>query len=109
MSRRVRYFPRRYDNGVWVIRMVTEFSADGRPKVARDRKMEFRMERIRAAVPKPCFACDDNHIVKCEEFARVSHPEWYKFVGRRKVPVVRDFHWDCVPERMRPLVRFFRC
>jgi len=88
--------------------MATQFDAKGRPKVARDRKSEFRMERITAGVARDCRANCGYLIVKGERFARLTHPGLTKRIGRRNLLDPVDYHFDCVPEGAKPLVRFLR-
>lgn len=93
-----------------VIRNVFKRGADGRVKIARDRREAIQMERVKARVSKPCssYACPHHGIIDMgEEFAKITYLNQAKRIGHQYIPEVRNHHFECVPERAQPLVRFF--
>lgn len=78
-----------------------------RVKVARDKKSGFTAERIKARTDRICRCCGD-FILSGTEYLKVGHRDWDRRLGHRYVPDPRDFHFACVPDAVKPLVRFFK-
>lgn len=91
-----------------VIRNVFKRGADGRPKIARDRRAMIQMERIKARTPKPCkyHLCPTHIIDMDEEYAKITYLSEGRRLGHQFIPLTRDYHFECVPVVAKPLVRF---
>jgi len=96
-----------------VIRKVVRFYKnafdEGRPKVARDYRIEHDMERVVARSARLCRnpTCFD-YIEAGQPYAKVinrARPTGPIIKGKRLAESV-DYHFTCVPEKVRPLVRF---
>lgn len=82
----------------------------GRFKKARDYKTGWLIERTRASVTHQChyMGCVLGLIVPGDDYATVYDPAWVKRVGWQRFPDSRRYHFDCLPEEAKPLVRFVR-
>lgn len=101
-----------------VIRRVIKNDSKGRPKRARDRKIGADMERVTARSIRPCSSYKCPHfneathgktgvITPGTEYAKVHANEGRPMhIRGRTVYSPRDYHFDCVPEKYRPLIRF---
>lgn len=102
------------------IRGVTAYYRDARnkglAKVAKDRKTGYKIEKIVARAPRPCAKgkkCIDEFgiIGPTTAYARISDGTTRPMGGggvQRHIPVTADYHFECVPEGAKYLVRFFR-
>lgn len=92
-----------------VIRKVIHTDSKGRPKVARDRKINVTMERMTARTSHLChyYACPWDRVIEPKtEYAAITSLGAVRRIGSQMVPESRRFHFDCVPPEARPLVRF---
>lgn len=93
-----------------IIRLVTRKDAQGRPKIAADRKADIRMERVTAKGTRPCcyHHCSKGGFIQRDtEYAKVYANEGVpKRIKGRLIYSPRDYHFGCVPPPARPLVRF---
>lgn len=111
MKRRRQFPGRRRKGDPIVIRMVTEWDRQDRPKVARDRKAELVLERVVARTNRPCASATcqfpigaGTEYTKATDLKVADGP----FVRGRRLHTTRDFHFECVWPEARPLVRFLR-
>ena len=90
-----------------VIRKVVRLGQDRKPKVVRDIKAKITMERVRAMAPRKCTRRGCKNPIKTgEKYAKVDVGEKQYFQGRA-FPVIKDYHFGCVPYEARFLMRFF--
>jgi hypothetical protein len=112
-------WPRDYTTGEArprVIRKVVQRDRKGQAKIAYDRKIHLRMERITASTDHACAKprcrkqnhdpADRGMIMRGDEYAMVVWPQHKKGFARQPFPISKRFHINCVPEEARPLVRF---
>lgn len=83
---------------------------DGRYKKARDNKTGWMLERVRANHGHECdrMDCLQGVIEKGTEYVQVFDPTLVKRVGYQSFPDPRKYHFGCVPDEAKPLVRFVR-
>lgn len=100
-----------------IIRRVMEMTRSTKKKPARtkrvrDYKILVDVTRVKAQVPHVCGSrhCPwpSDLIPSGEEYAKVDYLELKKRIGKRLVPDPVDFHFGCVPDEVKPLVRFFK-
>jgi hypothetical protein len=103
-----------------IIRTVVRWSNMKQPggmrrsKKARDLRTGLEMERIKARADRPCAADLDctrgtGVIYAGTEYAKIPDGSVrpMRIRGTLIYPL-KDYHFDCVPEIARPLVRFFK-
>lgn len=100
-----------------VIRRGGQADKTGRFKVAMDYRLNARVERVKARDPRSCAAgrtcvgpgLGMNTIPARTEYVKVHANEGQgKFIRGRMIYSPRDYHFECVPEKYRPLLRFIR-
>lgn len=96
-----------------VIRKAIKRNKAGRPTWAVDYKINARMQRVKGRDAHYCaagVACPfiDGLILPGAEYAKVHANEGRpKIIRGRAIYSPRDYHFDCVPEQYRPMIRFF--
>lgn len=92
-----------------VIRIYKSGPKKGEPKVARDRKSVVTLEQVRAQREWECDgACIwGGTIVTGTFMARVTSPLDRRSIGARHVPMEKNYHFSCLPQRAMHLRRFF--
>lgn len=91
-----------------LLRKALRFDRDGAGKVARDYRLEgVTLERVNARGDRLCgYHLCKRPIVAGSDYAVVSDPRSPgPFVQGRRIPGRRDFHPECVPPELRPLLR----
>lgn len=102
-----------------IIRKVVRWDKKGRqrPKRARDYRLVADMERVTARYARPCSSKGCKYTLPTglgwiepgTEYAKVYANEGQgKRIKGRMIYSPRDYHFECVPEQYRPLVRFLK-
>lgn len=100
-----------------LLRRVVKWDRQGKPKIARDYRSHIQIEHIIAKMDRACAAgkycrCKTDsvdgfrYLIKTgQPYAKVIGTE-RRYMAGRYIPVPKDYHLDCVPEKAKPLVRF---
>lgn len=92
---------------------IRKRDAKKRVKIVRDREAGLTLERVKASADRYCLYefCPFfmNTIEKGTEYAKVLNPDRAGiFLRGQTIPVFEDFHFECVPNRAKPLAEFYK-
>lgn len=90
-----------------VIRKVTKhYRTTGRPKMARDMRLNIDVARVRAMAPHTCAKCKKP--ITEAIYLKVYFRNRMRRIGSALIPETEDLHVGCLPSELKPLLRLLR-